>query len=195
MNKKFEEIFENTYTKPGRHVKLGHYRMVVGILMLLFIGFNRVAHFAYIRVDALLCRFFIVDRLPVVSTFWRYVNSLGLNQGQSLVRVMSILRERVWQQCGLEYEQVDIDIDTTVGTVYGEQQGARVGHNPRNRGKKGYRPIEAFIEQTREYVLGKLRTGKTVSGREAAKFIKQIKYHLPGCVKPVSYTHLTLPTN
>jgi len=99
--------------------------------------------------------------LPVVSTFWRYVNSLGINQGRALLVVMSVLRERVWQQCGIKHQQIDIDIDTTVETVFGDQQGARVGQNPRNRGKKGYRPIVAFIEQTREYVFGKLRTGKT----------------------------------
>ena len=39
---KFEEIFEHLYIKPSRKPKLGNYRMVVGILMLLFIGFNRL---------------------------------------------------------------------------------------------------------------------------------------------------------
>ena len=148
--------------------------------MLLFIGFNRIGHFSYIRFDAMLCRFLQVVSLPVVSTFWRYVNSLGINQGRALLVVMSVLRERVWQQCGIKHQQIDIDIDTTVKTVFGDQQGARVGHNPRNRGKKGYRPIVAFIEQTREYVFGKLRTGKTVSGEETAKFIKEIGKQLPG---------------
>lgn len=181
----FEQVFEHCYRKPGREPKLGHYRMVVGIVMLLFIGFNRIGHFSYIRFDAMLCRFLQVVCLPVVSTFWRYVNSLGINQGRSLLEVMSVLRERVWQQCGISHRQIDIDIDTTVETVFGEQQGARVGHNPRNRGRKGYRPIVAFIEQTREYVVGKLRSGKTVSGEETAKFIKEIGKQLPGCVKRV----------
>ncbi len=58
---KFEQIFEDTYHKPKRKPKLGDYRMVVGILMLLFIGFNRLAHFAYILTDAMLCGFFNVD--------------------------------------------------------------------------------------------------------------------------------------
>jgi len=181
----FEQVFEHGYTKPNRETQLGHYRMVVGIVLLLFIGFNRIGHFCYIRFDALLCRFFQVVCLPVVSTYWRYVDSLGINQGRSLVRVMSVMRERVWQQCGLSYRQIGIDIDTTVETVYGEQQGARVGHNPRHRGKRGYRPIMAFIEQTREYIAGKLRKGKTVSGEETATFIEQISKQVPGCVKRV----------
>jgi len=54
----FEQLFEHCYTKPARETRLGHYRMVVGIVMLLFIGFNRIGHFGYLRFDALLCRFF-----------------------------------------------------------------------------------------------------------------------------------------
>jgi hypothetical protein len=42
-----------------------------------------------------------------------------------------------------------------------------------------------FIDETREYLLGNLRKGQTVSGKEAADFIKKIKDHLPGCVHQV----------
>jgi len=37
---KFEEIFNFAYQEPRRKPKLGHYSMMIGILMLLFIGFN-----------------------------------------------------------------------------------------------------------------------------------------------------------
>jgi hypothetical protein len=33
--------------------------------------------------------------------------------------------------------------------------------------------------------MGKLRSGKTIGGTEAAGFIKKIKHHLPGCVQQV----------
>jgi hypothetical protein len=63
---KFQEIFENLYIAPRRKPKLGHYRMTAGILMLLFIGFNRLWHFTYIRLDPMMCGFFHLTLLPVV---------------------------------------------------------------------------------------------------------------------------------
>jgi len=113
----FHEIFNFACKPPSRKPKLGHYSMMVGILMLLFIGFNRIWHFDYIRLDAMLCGFFNVTRLPVASTFWRYVDSLVINQAKSLLHVMDILRERVWLLCRFQFHQIHIDIDTTVKTV------------------------------------------------------------------------------
>ena len=40
---------------------------------------------------------------------------------------MSILRERVWQLCALNYDRVHLSIDTTVETLYGDQQGGPKG--------------------------------------------------------------------
>jgi len=181
----FKEIFHFAYHAPSRQPKLGHYYMMVGILMLLFIGFNRIWHFVYVRIDPMLCGFFKLTRLPAASTFWRYVDSLGINQANSILKINGILRERVWQLCGLQYRRVRVNIDTTVKTVYGNQQGARKGHNSQHRGKLGLRPLLGFIEETREYLVGKLRKGATVSGKEAAAFIADIQNHLPGCVREV----------
>ncbi len=181
----FAKIFDSSYIAPRRDPKLGHYSMVVGILMLLFIEFNRICHFVYIQLDAMLCGFFKLEKLPVVSTFWRYIDSMGINQGKSFLTVMSVLRERAWKQLDLYYGQINISIDTTVETLYGRLQGGRKGHNTKNRGKKWYRPVLAFIDQTREYIAGKLRAGETISGQETADFIREIKSQLPGCVQDV----------
>lgn len=181
----FKEIFNSAYISPGREPKMGHYAMVTGILMLLFIGFNRIWHFLYVRLDAMLCGFFGVEKLPVASTFWRYLDSMGINQANSIINIMSILRGRVWSLCGINHHEIAIDIDTTVETVYGNQQGGRKGHNTKHRGKKGYRPVLCFIEQTREYIYGKLRKGETISGAETANVVKKIKIHLPSCVRKV----------
>lgn len=181
----FRQIFEDTYKKPVRKPKLGHYSMVVGILMLLFIGFNRIWHFTYLKLDALMCGYFKLKSLPVASTFWRYVDSLGINQGKSFLNIMHLLRDRFWNLNNTSYYQVHIDFDTTVKTLFGNQQGGRKGHNTKHRGKKGYRPVLGFIAETREYLTGKLRKGTTMSGKDAAFLINQIQSGLPSSVKKV----------
>jgi Transposase DDE domain group 1 len=182
---KFKEIFEGFYKPPERMPEMGHYHMVYGLLLLLFIGFTRVWHFLYIQFDAVVCGIFNRVKLPYVTTYWRYVDSLGINQGMSLLMVMSALRERVWQLCGLSYPRIHINLDTTVETIYGSQQGGRKGHNSKNRGKKGFRPVLSFIHETREYFVGKLRRGETMGGEEVAGLIRVFKKYLPGCVRGV----------
>jgi hypothetical protein len=175
----FKQLVDEHYRPPRRRPILGDWGMLTGVLMLLFIGFNRLWHFTYVRLDSLLCGIFHLNRLPAASTYWRYVDSLGINQANSLVKLMTGLRQRIWQLCGLRFHRLHINLDTTVETLYGHQQGGRKGHNPSHRGKKGYRPVLAFIEQTRECLLGRLRKGETLSGAEAAAFIHKLKRQLP----------------
>jgi hypothetical protein len=113
--------------------------------MLLFVGFRRLHHFVYIEEDPMLLGILGVEQLPAVSTFWRYLRSLGINQARVLIKIMAALRERAWKSLGITLKQIHVDIDTTVETVYGAIEGAKRGHNPKARGKKGLRPVLAFI--------------------------------------------------
>lgn len=92
----FEQVFAQHYVHPKREPKLGGYRMVLGILMLLFIGFQRLGHFAYVRYDTMVCGMLRVAALPTVSTFWRYLRSLSIVQSAALLRLGAALRARVW---------------------------------------------------------------------------------------------------
>jgi hypothetical protein len=83
----FRSAFAEHDVHPKRVPKLGGYRMVLGMLMLLFIGFQRLGHFACVRTDAMVCGVLRVVILPAVSTFWRYLTSLGIVQSASLLRV------------------------------------------------------------------------------------------------------------
>jgi hypothetical protein len=182
---RFEKIFEKLYLPPSRTPVLGHYQMVLAILTLLFIGFSRLWHFLYVQLDPMLCGIFGVEKLPHVSTFWRYLNSLGINQAKPLLKIAAAIRERVWAHCGLAFKTIHIDIDTTVETVYGDLQGARKGHNTKHRGKKGLRPVMAFISETKEFLAGKFRKGATITAKETARLILNFPQYLPGVVKNV----------
>ena len=83
--------------------------MVLGILMLLIIGFTRLWHFLYVRLDPMLCAMIGVDKLPHATTFWRYVDSLGINQAEPLLKISASMRERVWAHCGLKFPKIHIE--------------------------------------------------------------------------------------
>lgn len=182
---KFEEVFDKYFVVPKRQCSIGHYRMLVGLMVLIFIGFQRLGHFAYIRSDSMICGLLDVAILPAISTFWRFLRSMGYNQARSLLRISGVLRKRVWELCGIKYAEIGIDIDTTVSTVYGDIEGSRKGHNTKHRGKKGLRPVLLFIEQTREYICGTQRRGETITNIEVARQILEIDKLLPKCVKNV----------
>jgi hypothetical protein len=73
--------------------------------------------------DAMLCGFFRLTKLPVATTFWRYVDSLGINQANAFLNILSALRDRVWQLCEIEYYRIRISIDTTVETIFWQPAG------------------------------------------------------------------------
>ena len=181
----FEESFECHYVDPKRAPKLGGYRMVLGILMLLYVGFQRLWHFTYIRQDTMLCGALQVKQLPAVSTFWRYISSLSIIQSQSLVRLGGELRIRVWKLCDYAPKLVTVNIDTTASTVYGDIQGAQQGHNKKRRGKKMLRPVLCFLGESREYLCGSQRRGRTIRNKEVVHQIKQFRKLLPQCVKQI----------
>ena len=181
----FQAVVLQYYTSPRRKTKLGCCKMLTGFLMLIFIGFQRINHFDYIRTDTLVCGFLGLTKLPAVSTFWRYLVSLTYNQARSILRISGIIRALVWKEFGKCYDRIHINIDTTVATVYGNAEGARKGHNSRHRGKKGLRPVLLFIEETREYLCGTQRRGETMSNSEVAKQIHMIRNLLPPTVQEI----------
>jgi hypothetical protein len=60
--------------------------------------------------------------------------------------------------------RLTLDLDTTVETVFGDQEGAAVGYNPRYKGRKSYHPILARIAETGAIVGAQLRPGDTTLG-------------------------------
>ena len=180
-----KEVFNELYVKPVRKTKLGCYKMVLGILIMLFIGYQRISHIASIRKDPIICGILRVSILPVVSTFWRYLRSLGEQQATSILEIMRELRSRVWHITNYHPHRIRVNIDTTVSTVYGDIEKAHKGHNSKHRGKKGYRPVLCFIDETREYLCGGQRTGKSMNKKESGRYIRQIRQLLPAGIKHV----------
>ena len=78
----------------------------------------------------------------------------------------ALLRDRRWPE-------VFIDVDTTVMPVFGAQEGALPGPNPRYDGRPSYHPILAHIAQTGTILGARLRPGDTTLGERDVEDIEQ----------------------
>ena len=75
--------------------------------------------------------------------------------------------------------RIVIDVDSTVKTVYGNQQGVSVGYNPHKCGASSYHPISAFCAETKEFLQDWLRSGSAYTGNSVVEFMQQLLAHLP----------------
>jgi DDE family transposase len=181
----FQPLVEETLTSKRIPRAMDLYRFVLGIVLGLYIGFPRLNQLRFIARDPILTAILKIGKLPVQSTFWRFVNGLHGNVARQLLTVMRSMRERVWAAAHVKLEAVTIDTDTTVHTLYGQQMGGRKGYNPKNKGKKSYQPMLTFIAETREYVWGELRSGDRPDGKQIGQHIRNVCAALPAGVKQI----------
>lgn len=71
------------------------------------------------------------------------------------------------------FERLTIDIDSTVTVVFGEQEGAAVGYNPRHPGRQSYHPLLARVAETDTILGARLRPGDTTLGEGDVEDIEQ----------------------
>ena len=181
----FQSLVEQTLTSKRIPRAMDLYRFVLGIVLGLYIGFPRLNQLRFIARDPILTGILKVTKLPVQSTFWRFVNALHRNVARQILTIMRTMRERVWEAANVKLEVVTIDTDTTVHTLYGQQMGGRKSYNPKNKGKKSYQPMLTFIAETREYVWGELRNGDRPTGKQIGDHLRNVRAALPPGVKQI----------
>jgi hypothetical protein len=181
----FQSLVEQAVTSKRIPRAMDLYRFVLGIVLGLYIGFPRLNQLRFMARDPILTGILEVTKLPVQSTFWRFVNALHRNVARQILTIMRTMRERVWEAANVKLEVVTIDTDTTVHTLYGQQMGGRKSYNPKNKGKKSYQPMLTFIAETREYVWGELRNGDRPTGKQIGDHLRNVRTALPCCVNQI----------
>jgi hypothetical protein len=181
----FQSLVEQSVTSKRVPRAMDLYRFVLSIVLGHYIGFPRLNQLRFIARDPIVTGILQILKLPVQSTFWRFVNALHRNVARQLLTVMRTMRERVWEAANVKLEVVTIDTDTTVHTLYGHQMGGRKSYNPKNKGKKSYQPMLTFIAETREYVWGELRNGDRPNGKQIGEHLRNVRAALPPSVKQI----------
>ncbi len=181
----FQQLVEEAITSKRQTRAMSLYRFALGIVLGIYVGFQRLNQMRFIARDPILTGILGVDQLPPQSTLWRFLAGLHLNVPGQILKIQQEFRKRVWEAANVKLETVTLDTDTTVHTVYGKPMGARKSYNPKNKGKLSYQPILTFMAETREYIVGDLHNGDRHSGEEIAVHIKKVIAALPPTVKTI----------
>ena len=136
------------------------------------VGVERVFHMDDLRSDSLIKKKLGLESLPTSSTLYR-----DLDQFRSEADVNALLdvNSAVVGKVISGDQPIIVDIDTTVETVHGTQEGSCLGYNPNYHGRNSYQPFIAFDGVSKTAICAELRSGKTPSGKEEVSFYSRVK--------------------
>jgi len=125
-------------------------------------------------------------RIPDETTLGRLFKDVSARHISEMETLVHVLRKTVWQRSlreGISHvaalRTLWIDVDSSVKTVYGQQEGVAKGYNPHKKGAFSYHPQLAFCTHTKEILQGWLRIGSAYTSNGVVEFMKQLLAQLP----------------
>ncbi len=94
---------------------------------------------------------------PAATSMRRFLQRFAQRGRSALVRLHDTWRATMIEPQG----RVLFDLDSTVLTVYGHQERAEVGYNPKKRGRPSYLPLLCFEGNTQDCWEGSYHPGNT----------------------------------
>jgi hypothetical protein len=181
-------------TMMHNSTKFTNVQILLSVVLASFAGINRLQRIAAFTHDALVKALLGLEtglNKDVISTC-----SKQLGQAGAILLQEDLFKFSTNWLTKSQLETITLDVDSTVKTVYGNQQGAEKGYNPKKQGAKSYHPVLAFISQLKLVVNSWFRCGSAYTSNGICEFIKQTKALLPSPIKQVFFryqTNLILP--
>jgi len=141
---------------------------------MIILGVERISHIETWGPDALVPTLRGHRRLPHPTSFFRHMESY--NQ-RNILELEEIQREALKKGMRLSESSV-LDMDSTVITVYGNQERSEIGYNPHKKGRPSYNLKAGFINE-KEMVAFRLDPGNTVSLSGFESFLDQALSNVP----------------
>jgi hypothetical protein len=147
------------------------------LLDCVLLGLTRFSHMNALQSDPGYQIVTGVDRFPDESTLRGFLSKLSWSH---LIQLVALNRDLLAHKARTgENRLVWIDIDDTVITLFGEQEGALNGYNPRYHGRPSYKLRVAFIAGSGELIHLQLNPGNTNGMRDLLSFVKEVEAMLP----------------
>jgi hypothetical protein len=141
--------------------------IVEGFITSIWCGANRFLHTEVTRHDAALGKIFDWKNTPGQDTYKRFFSKFTQATNQKVSDYFYS-----WFFENIKFDNFTLDIDSSVMTRYGEQEGAKKGYNPSKKGRASHHPLIAFIADVKLVANMWLRSGNTSSANNFLSFLE-----------------------
>jgi hypothetical protein len=131
-------------------------------------GANRFLHTEITRCDKALGKIFEWAKVPAQDAYKRYFGKFTQSTNQQVGHHFFS-----WFFQNLQLNHFTLDIDSSVVTRYGEQEGAKKGYNPNKKGRNSHHPIIAFVNDVKMVANFWLRSGNSSSANNFMGFLEE----------------------
>ena len=165
----FRELIERNPDLPVSGSNRGYKTatIVEGFITSIWCGANRFLHTEITRHDAALRKIFGWSSTPGQDTYKRFFSKFTQATNQKVSDYFYS-----WFFDHVKFDNFTLDIDSSVMTRYGEQEGAKKGYNPIKRGRSSHHPLIAFIADVKLVANMWLRSGNTSSANNFLSFLE-----------------------
>jgi hypothetical protein len=131
-------------------------------------GAERFSHLDITRLDTSLQRMYGWKRMPEHKAFERYFRKFDIPSSHAVFG--GLYR---WFFNNLKFDNFTLDIDSSVITRYGNQQGSKKGYNKHKPGRKSQHPLLAFVADIEMVANFWLRSGDAHTANNFQSFLEE----------------------
>lgn len=126
------------YPRPNHRYSVS--QMILALVYPILLGLDRIEAASFLRSNGTFQYLIGLPSFPDPQTLRRFLLHAPPRLWEQLHRVNDRLLQKFihWPE---QRSRLIFDLDSTVVTVFGHQDGAEVGYNPRYRGKRSYNPM------------------------------------------------------
>ena len=180
---KIQQMLDSRIKVQGRRKsKYSVGELLLGCLYGMLLGYSRPFQMKILCADKVFQKIAGLCSFPVQSTISRFLSSVRVSVAHQ-IRALNFDLIMKLRNGYKSYREITLDLDSHVIPVYGNQQRAAIGYNPKKRGRKSYHPLLCFVGETRDYIGGFLRSGKHHSSYKCVEFVKGLLKALPSHIR------------
>lgn len=152
--------------------------LILALLYAIIAGLRRINKTELLQYNGTFLDLLGLSRFPNPSTLRRFLRRWPTQAIRQLVGLHDRLRAQLFSRPDAPSSLI-FELDSVVLTLYGHQQGARVGYNPKKKGRRSYHPLLCFEAHRQEFWHGSLRPGDASANTGVVFFFQRCLAKVP----------------